>query len=93
MDCHALLQGIFLTQGSNLSLLCLLHWQAVSLPLAPPGKSQRCNADRDNPQRMGDRHDGRILVPKLAFGKSRATLQPRCSLLGFWMREVNFSLP
>ena len=34
----ALLQGIFLTQGSNLSLLCLLHWQAGSLPLAPPGK-------------------------------------------------------
>ena len=38
MDCHALLQGIFLIQGSNLRLLCLLHWQAGSLPLAPPGK-------------------------------------------------------
>ena len=24
---------IFLTQGLNLSLLCLLHWQADSLPL------------------------------------------------------------
>ena len=24
---------IFLTEGSNLSLLCLLHWQAGSLPL------------------------------------------------------------
>ena len=35
---HSLLQGIFLTQGSNLCLLCLLHWQAGSLPLAPPGK-------------------------------------------------------
>ena len=23
---HALLQGVFLTQGSNLSVLCLLHW-------------------------------------------------------------------
>ena len=31
--CRALLQGIFSTQGSNPSLLCLLHWQAVSLPL------------------------------------------------------------
>ena len=30
-----LLQGIFLTQGSNPSVL---HWQAGSLPLAPPGK-------------------------------------------------------
>ena len=35
---HFLLQGIFLTQGSNPHLLCLLHWQVVSLPLAPPGK-------------------------------------------------------
>ena len=26
------------TQGLNPSLLCLLHWQAGSLPLAPPGK-------------------------------------------------------
>ena len=34
--CHALLQGIFPTQGSNLCLLRLLHWQAGSLPLVPP---------------------------------------------------------
>ena len=31
--CHFLLQGSFLTQGSNPSLLRLLHWQAGSLPL------------------------------------------------------------
>ena len=36
--CCALFQGIFLTQGLNPRLLCLLHWQASSLPLAPPGK-------------------------------------------------------
>ena len=36
--CHFLLQRILLTQGSNLSLLGFLHWQAGSLPLAPPGK-------------------------------------------------------
>ena len=35
--CHALLQGIFPTQGSNWHQLCLLHWQAGSLPLVPPG--------------------------------------------------------
>ena len=35
VGCHALLlQGIFPTQGSNLLLLCLLHWQAASLPLS-----------------------------------------------------------
>ena len=35
---HALLHGIFPTQGLNLSVLHLLHWQAGSLPLVPPGK-------------------------------------------------------
>ena len=30
--------GILPTQGWNLRLSCLLHWQADSLPLAPPGK-------------------------------------------------------
>ena len=38
VGCHALLQGIFSTQGLNPSLLHLLHWQAGSLPLAPSGK-------------------------------------------------------
>ena len=38
MGCHAYLWGIFPTQGSNPYLLCLLHWQAGSWPLAPPGK-------------------------------------------------------
>ena len=38
VSCHFLLQGIFPTQGSNPRLLHLLHWQADSLPLAPPGK-------------------------------------------------------
>ena len=35
---HAVLQGIFLTQGLNLHLVGLLHWQAGSLLLGPPGK-------------------------------------------------------
>ena len=32
VGCHALLQGTFPTQGLNPRLLCLLHWQAGSLP-------------------------------------------------------------
>ena len=31
-------EEIFLTQGSNPHLLCLLLWQADSLPLPQPGK-------------------------------------------------------
>ena len=38
--CHYLLQGIFLTQGSNMYLPCLLHWQADSLPVNHLGKPQ-----------------------------------------------------
>ena len=39
VGCHALLQGMLPTQGSNLPLLHLLHWQVGFLPLAPPGKT------------------------------------------------------
>ena len=35
---HFLFQGIFLTQGLNHHSLHVLHCQADSLPLAPPGK-------------------------------------------------------
>ena len=45
VGCHALLQGIFLAQISNLHLLCLLNWQTVLYhwchqegPLVPSGK-------------------------------------------------------
>ena len=39
--CHGLLQGTFPTQGSNPCLLHLLHWQAGSLPLMPPGNHSK----------------------------------------------------
>ena len=37
VGCRFLLRGIFPTQGSKTHLLCLLHWQADSLPLLPLG--------------------------------------------------------
>ena len=37
VGCHFLLQGVFSTQGLNRHPLCPLHWQANSVPLAPPG--------------------------------------------------------
>ena len=36
VGCHLLLQGIFLTQGSN---LYLLHWKVESLPLSYLGRA------------------------------------------------------
>ena len=44
VGCHSLLQGIFPTQGSNPHLLCLPHWQAGSLLLAPSGKPKEWEA-------------------------------------------------
>ena len=41
LGCHFLLQEIFPTQGSNLSLL---HWQADSLPLEPSAKPREMNS-------------------------------------------------
>ena len=38
VGCHTFLQGIFPTQGLNLSLLSLLYRQAGHTQLAPPGK-------------------------------------------------------
>ena len=37
VGCNFLLQGIFTTQGLNLSLQCLLHWQVDSLSTEPLG--------------------------------------------------------
>ena len=41
--CHFPLQGSILTQGLNPSLLCLLHWQADSLPLRHLGIPTICS--------------------------------------------------
>ena len=40
--------GILQPQGSNPHLLCLLHWRAGSLPLAPPGKSKNVDTEIKN---------------------------------------------
>ena len=50
VGCHALLQGIFLTQGSNLSLSRLLHWQVDSLPPAPLQFSRSVVSDSATPR-------------------------------------------
>ena len=66
--CHFLLQGIFPTQGSNLSLLCFLHRQVdffFFLTTVPPGKPCKClgrskisfrrSEDKVNEDRQGTR--------------------------------------
>ena len=67
--CHALLQGIFPTLGSNLHLFHLLRWQAGSLPLAPPGKpSFEDNEPKTQLQWLSNAH-----FPSLAYPQQLKT--------------------
>ena len=71
VGCHALLQGIFPTQGSNPPLLHFLHWQVGSLPLAPPGKPvHRANRPPQGllPRDGGSRHvTGRVAMQETHY--------------------------
>ena len=59
MGCHALSQGILLTQGSNPSLLDLLHWQVYSLPLIHQGAtSSLIGKDSDAGKDWGQEEKG-----------------------------------
>ena len=56
VGCLFLFQGIFLIQGSNSRLLCLLHWQVGSLPLVLPGRPVFfLHTYKYNPLQLGDR--------------------------------------
>ena len=59
---HFLLQGIFLTQGSNLRLLQLLHGRADSLPLSHLGSLRRAQSLDGLPAWAGQ-------TPLLAFSQ------------------------
>ena len=70
---YVLLREIFPTQGSNLHLLCLLHWQVGSLP-APPGKSS------GNPWQWLNYTDNLWIV-----GLAKALTTWKANLCGEWM--------
>ena len=64
VGCHALLQGIFPTQGSSPCLLSLLHWQASTLTLMPPRKPNILNNSGDEEKCLE-----RNKLPKPSQGK------------------------
>ena len=68
------LQGIFPTQGSNLSLLHLLHWQVGSLPLAPPGRGV------NNTEIFS--HSSGVWTPEIKV--SAGLVSPEASSSGLW---------
>ena len=70
-SCHSLLQRIYLSQGSNLCLLSLLHWQEDSLPLAPPGKPTQVSSSQT--KLLNFIYVLASLLPKFLY----STLQPQ----------------
>ena len=73
VGCHFLLQGTFLTQGSNPHLLCLLHWQADSLPLSHGGKPLAWPSKPSAPESLLP-----AAHPQQADESTLLGLQPQC---------------
>jgi len=69
LPCLSVCQGIFPAQGSNRHLLRLLHWQAGSLPLAPPGHVGSKEHNTDNKHLSWDN-----LVSVFSFSQSSSNL-------------------
>ena len=73
VDCHSLLQGIFLTQGLSPHLFLLLQWLAVSLPLPHLGSQLECIYYSPDCQKQNKRDfsfyecDSRVLGSLLAL--------------------------
>ena len=79
VGCHFLLQGIFLTQGSNPCLWHLLHWQANSLPLSHLGSPVVCICQSQSPNSSHQPHHVQSLCLCLYFCfaiKHAITLNP-----------------
>ena len=78
VGCYTLLQGIFPTQGSNPYLLCLLHWQVGSLPLAPPEKPQDTPTGGETEVGQGQqREEGFIRMTCRQYGqRGREAMRP-----------------
>ena len=79
VGCHFLLQRIFPTQGFNPCLLCPLHWQEDSLPLAPPLSS--LIARRSNQSILKE------ISPEYSLERLMLKLKLRC--FGHLMRGVS----
>ena len=90
----ALLQGIFLTQGLDPCLLCLLHWQSGSSPLVAPGKPTQCEWVPSNPLRDSAEPKGRGRTFSLAAWAGTSVFScPQISALlfpGLWSQMRSY---
>ena len=67
--------AVLSSRGSNPRLLCLLRWQAGSLPLAPRGKPDK------PPRKRKNRKKKTAERPTQRLWASAPTLQPTCRIL------------
>ena len=85
VGCHALLQGIFPTQGLNPYLFHFLLWQAAFLPLAPPRKLIS-RIHRENQYVVShspvQTHTRRLLSPIFSL-----TERPHCLALEYFLNS------
>ena len=96
VGCHFLLQGIFLTQGWNLDLLQLLHWQAGSVPpwkpieVATVFSNDTCGRTHSLPQ--GHRY-GHIHKSPQVHGHDQVRSLPWWPLIfvGVWVWEREYT--
>ena len=86
VGCHALLQGIFPTQGGNSCLLCLLHWQVGSLPLSHPGNPSLWQHQESSPS-LTKSHALSVIQFYLPNGKAKLR-----RLILHFMGRLRFSL-
>ena len=84
VGCHALLQRIFPTQGSNQHLLRLLHWQVCSLPLTPPGKPHYLYATKLSTIPL---HSSQFFCT----GPRSSRLSLCCLLMWSWVHSLTYS--
>ena len=78
VGCHALLQGIFLTQGSNPCLLCLLHYRWILYPWSHLGNTlPHTHFHLTDVPSTGDKNDNfnpakviKLMQKLLKFGKA-----------------------
>ena len=93
VGCHALLQGIFATQGLNPRLSCLLHWQLCFLSLVLPGKpSFLCST----PQKKNLQEKSVRVISSSEFTCiPHSLLTWNCKCLWSWisMQQLNWKIP
>ena len=87
MGCHFLLQGIFPTQESNPRLLCFLHWQARSLPLAPPGKPHPMSIENIKVHTTFFLQNAVQPVPMPSVSERLVFINPTLSLFSFYQKQ------